>query len=244
MSRPKPFSVVPWPAYLLALLGLVVQLLQHAALPLPQARIETLPEPIPVSWLRVLSLGEPAVLAKVLMLWLQAFDYQAGVALALRDLDQERLEGWLGRFLDLDPRAQYPLMAAVRFYGDLSSPQQQRRFAAFAYRRFFADPNRRWPWLAHAAILAKHRLHNLPLAWRYAHAIRVYTTGDAVPSWAKQMEIVVLEDMGEKQRARQLIQALLADGTVRDPREIHFLEERLRFLGDCSAQTCKGEKDE
>ena len=38
----------------------------------------------------------------------------------------------------------------------------------FVYREFLLDPNRRWPWLAHATVLAKHRLHDLPLALRYA----------------------------------------------------------------------------
>lgn len=224
MLRSRPFSVVPWPVYLLLVVGFVLQLGQHTLWPPPPVRAKKLPMAISAPWLRVLSLGEPIVLAKVLMLWLQAFDYQAGVKLTFRDLDLQRLEAWLGTLLDLDPKGQYPLLAAVRFYGDVRAPDQQRRFAAFAYRRFFDDPQNRWPWLAHATILAKHRLRDLPLALHYAHALRTHATGSKVPSWVKQMEIILLEEMGERQSAQRLLRDVLADGTVRDPREIHFLE--------------------
>lgn len=234
---PRSFSVVPWPCYALALAGLVLQLAWHGVWPPAQARLVQWPEPVPAPWLRVFSMGEPVVLAKGLMLWLQAFDYQAGVALTLSDLDMERLEGWLDRLLDLDPRAQYPLLVAVRYYGDLASLDQQRRLGAFAYRRFLEDPQSRWPWLAHAAIAAKHRLHDLPLAVQYARAIRRHATGAHVPSWAKQMEIVLLEEMGEWQDAQFLIGGLLSDGTVQDAQEIHFWTERLHLLQEKSKES-------
>ena len=233
-----------WLAYLLLILGLVLQVGQHAFTPATQVRVETLPAVVPAPWLRVMSLGEPVVLAKVLMLWLQAYDYQAGVDLTWKDRNLQRLEGWLGVLLELDPHSQYPLMAAVRYYGNVPDPEQQRRFAAFAYRQFFVDPQQRWPWLAHAAIMSKHRLKDLPLALQYARAIRIHATGSHVPSWAKQMEIVMLEEMGAWQSARLLVQTLLQGGTVKDPREIHFLKKRLQFLNRCAAQTCKGESYE
>ncbi|MBF0400188.1 MAG: hypothetical protein HQL90_05420 [Magnetococcales bacterium] len=230
MWSPKPFAVVPWPCYGWMVVGLLLQLAWHAAWPPPQARLNPWPEPVPTPWLRLLSMGEPTALAKGLMLWLQTFDYQAGVNLTLPELGMDRLEGWLERVLDLDPRGHYPLLVAVRYYGELTPPAQQRRMGAFAYRRFLEDPQRRWPWLAHAAITAKHQLHDLPLALRYARAIRLHATGASVPSWAKQMEIVLLEDMGEWQDAQYLIGGLLAGGTLTDPQEIRFWSDRLRQL--------------
>ena len=47
---------------------------------------------------------------------------------------------------------------------------------------FFRDPDRRWPWLAHAALVAKHRLADLPLARRYASAVQRYARGPDVPT--------------------------------------------------------------
>ena len=223
----RSFAVVPRSSYAVMVVGLLLQLGLHGLMPAPQARLQQWPEPLPTHWLRLCSLGEPVVLAKGLMLWLQAFDYQAGLAVTLPDLGLQRLEGWLGNILDLDPRGQYPLVAAVRYYGDLAPPEQQRRLGAFVYRRFFEDPQSRWPWLAHAAITAKHRLNDLPLALRYAQAIRRHVTAGQVPAWATQMEIVILEDMGEWQAARSLVQALLVDGTLQDPWEIRFWQDRM-----------------
>ena len=100
----------------------------------------------------------------------------------------------------------------------------------FVYRQFFVDPNRRWPWLAHAAAIAKHRLKDLPLARRYAGAIQRDATADDVPLWAKQMEIFILEDMNELQTARIMIGGYIQSGKVKDPAELRFLEERLKQL--------------
>ncbi len=230
MPSARPFSVVPRACYGWMVVGLMWQLGFHALSSSTQPRLEQWPEPVPTAWLRVFSLGEPVVLAKGLMVWLHAFDDQAGRSVTMADLDMERLEGWLGSVLDLDPRGQYPLLSAVRYYGEFSAPEQQRRLGAFVYRRFFEDPQARWPWLAQAAVVANHRLHDLPLALRYAQALRRYATGDQVPSWARQMDIPLLEEMGRWQEARLSIEAVLAGGTVRDPQEIHFWTDRLHLL--------------
>jgi len=100
----------------------------------------------------------------------------------------------------------------------------------FIYQAFLQDPNRRWQWLAHAAVVAKHRLHDLPLALRYAQAIARHARGQNVPHWAQQMPIFILEDMGEAQSAKVLLGAQLAEGQISDPREIHFLTQRLKTL--------------
>ena len=82
------------------------------------------------------------------------------------------------------------------------------------HEQFLLDPNRRWPWLAHAALLAKHRLKDLPLARRYAAAIDRHTTAVDVPLWARQMEIFILEDMNELEAARIMLGGLLASGRI------------------------------
>ena len=86
------------------------------------------------------------------------------------------------------------------------------------------------PWLAHAALLAKHRLQDLALARRYAAAIDRSTKSPDVPLWAKQMEIFILEDMNELQAARILLGGLLESGAIHDPAEVRFLRQRLEEL--------------
>jgi hypothetical protein len=99
-----------------------------------------------------------------------------------------------------------------------------------AYRQFLLDPNRRWRWLGHAAIMAKHRLHDLELALSYARAINQHATSTEVPHWARQMHIFVLEDMGEHETAKILLGGLLASGAITDAHEARFLTQRLNDL--------------
>ena len=211
-------------------MGLAAQIALKAAAPRPLATAEDLHAPPGIAALRLASFGDPVALAKALMLYLQAFDYQSGSKVPYRDLDYQVLEGWLSRILELDPQGQYPLLAASRLYAEVPVPAKQRSMLEFIYREFLLDPNRRWPWLAHATVIAKHRLHDLPLALRYAQAIEQHATAPNVPAWAKQMRAFILEDMNELQAARLVIGGYLASGTVKDPAEIRFLDERLKEL--------------
>lgn len=195
----------------------------------PPAASDLRPPPSQSS-LRLASLGDPIPLAKLLMLYLQSFDYQAVNRIRFRDLNYDTVQQWLLRVLWLDPRGQYPLLAASRLYADVPDEPKTRLMLEFVYRQFLDDPDRRWPWLAHAAAVAKHRLKDLPLARRYAAAIQQHAGGPEVPLWAKQMEVFILEDMDELETARIMIGGFLSSGTVRDPAEIRFLDQRLRDI--------------
>jgi hypothetical protein len=205
MRHVRPFSSVPPAVALMLALALALQVLWHAAWPRQAASARELPPAPSLQALKLASLGEPVALSKAMMLYLQSHDDQDGVSIAWRQLDYPRLRTWLGRALDLDPRAQYPLLAASQVYGAVGDPQRVRVMLDFVYQRFREDPERRWPWLAHAAIVAKHRLHDLPLAREYAKAIRTQARGPGVPPWARELEPVILEDMNEFDSARMLI---------------------------------------
>ena len=226
----RSIAAVPWLVMALLGLGLAAQVGLKAAAPRPVASAEDLPPAPGIAALRLASFGEPVALAKALMLYLQAYDYQSGSRVPYRDLDYDRLEAWLGRMLELDPQGQYPLLAASRLYAEVPVEAKQRSMLEFVYREFLLDPNRRWPWLAHATVIAKHRLHDLPLALRYAQAIQRHATAADVPLWAKQMEAFMLEDMNELEAARLVIGGYLQSGQVKDPAELRFLDERLREL--------------
>ena len=230
MTRERPIRDVPLAGLLLLAAGLAAQLAWHAWRPGPTARAEALPAPPTEAILRVASLGDPVPLARGLMIWLQAFDNQPGISIPFRDLDYGRVQGWLARILAVDPRGQYPLLAASRLYGEVPVADKQRSMLEFVYERFLEDPDRRWPWLAHAAIVARHRLNDLPLALRYARAITERATGPGVPNWARDMSILVLEEMGELEAARVLIGGLLESGRVNDPHEVRFLDGKLKDL--------------
>ena len=230
MRDERPLSHVSAPVLALLAAGLALQIGLHAVTPEPQAKAQDLTQPPAASLLRLASLGEPIALAKILMLELQAFDYQSGTKIPYKDLDYARLEGWLSRILELDPAGQYPLMAAARLYAEVPREAKQRSMMDFIYRQYFLDPNRRWPWLAHATFLAKHRLKDMALALKYAAALQQYTTAKDVPAWATTMEIFIREDMNELETARVMIGGLLASGRITDRGELNFLDGRLREI--------------
>jgi hypothetical protein len=182
------------------------------------------------SALRLAAFGEDAAIARLAMLYLQSFDQSGTNSTPYRRLDYHRLIPWLGAILETDPRSGYPLFAAARIYAENPDPAKARLALDFVYREFLKSPNTRWRWLAHAALLAKHRLKDLALARRYAAAIDRYTTDPDVPSWARQMEIFILEDMNELEAAKIMLGGLLASGRITDPAEAKFLKQRLDEL--------------
>jgi hypothetical protein len=229
-TRERPLSAVPKPALALLAAGLALQILWHGLRAGPQARAEDLPQPPSVQAIRAASLDEPLVASKLLMLWLQAFDNPPGLSIAFRDLDYAKVIAWLSRILELDPRGQYPLLAAARLYGEIPVPDKQKQMFEFVREEFLKDPDRRWPWLAQAVISAKHRIKDPQLALRYARALAEHARGPNVPHWAQQMHIFILEDMGEAESAKIILGGLLESGAVTDPAEIRFLQSRLEEL--------------
>jgi hypothetical protein len=211
------------PAWLWGLLAatLAAQLAWHAAHRTTQWKSVDLSAAPSVQALRLASFGEREALARILALHIQSFDLKR---------DYARLVDWLRSVLDLDPRSPYPLFLAARVYAESPDPARVRLALDFVYQEFFRDPDRRWPWLAHAALVAKHRLGDLPLARRYASAVQRYTSAPGVPLWAKQMEIFILEDMNELAAAKIMLGGLLESGTIRDPAELRFLQQRLQEL--------------
>ncbi len=231
MSRDeRPASAVPsWILVLLAT-SLAGQVAWQAARGSAALTASDLPPAPAAGALRAASLGEPAAGARLAMIWLQGFDLRGGNVARYRELDYARLVAWLRQILATDPRSNYPLFAAARVYAEVEDAARARLVMRFVHEAYLEDPDRRWPWLAHAAFLAKHRLKDLALARRYAHDIDRLTTDASVPLWAKQMEIFILEDMNELEAARVMLGGLLASGRVRDPAERRFLEQRLQEI--------------
>lgn len=218
------------PRWVLAVFSLALVL--HGAIrfsaPRPAALAAALDVPLPTPALRVLSAGEPQVLSQWLTLYLQAFDNQPGISVPFASLDYARVGDWLEAALALDPASQYPLMMASQLYGQAGDAVRQRAMCDLVHRHFVQQPDTRWRWLAHCAIMARHRLKDMALALRYADDI-AQRAGKA-SGWARQMRIFLLEDMGEAQRAAVLLGGLLANNEVTDPRELHFLTEQLERL--------------
>jgi hypothetical protein len=226
----RSLHAVPRTVMLCGVLLLALQITWRAMQAAPSAYAEALAPPPSVAAAQLASLGEPITLSGLLALRLQAFDNQPGISIPFAALDYGRLTAWLGTLLELDPHSNYPLLMSSYLYAQVPDPAKQRLMLDFTYRQFLADPDRRWRYLAHAALIAKHRLHDLPLALTYARAIQQHARDRGIPHWASQMPIFILEDMGEREAAKIELGALLATGNITDPQEKHFLTERYSEL--------------
>jgi len=223
----RSINVVPKSIFLVLIIFMSMQICWHWNRPTPIAMASKLSDPPSKVVFDLVSFGEPVVLAKLLMLWLQAFDNQPGISIPFKDLDYARVIKWLQRILELDSKIQYPLLSASRLYGAVPDDAKKRKMMDFVYEKFLEMPNDRWMWLAHSVSMAKHKLNDLELALKYARAIRTHAIADHVPTWARQMELFVLEDLGDIEGAKILLGGLIESGVIKDRHELQFLKGRL-----------------
>ena len=227
MTKERPVSFVPKGVLFLLIISFFSQVSWHALRPVPAASISKMPTPPRIDVLEIISMGEQSTLSRLLMLWLQAFDNQPGVSIPFKQLDYDRVIAWLDTILKLDPHSQYPLLSAARVYSEVPDEVKERKMLSFVYDKFLERPDERWMWMAHAVYVAKHKIKDLNLALTYAKALRIHATAKTIPSWAKQMELFVLEDLGEVEQAKILLGGLIESGVIKDEHEIRFLTQRL-----------------
>ena len=240
LERDRPIRDVPLAIIIMLVVALAAQLTWHGLQQPIGARANDLPYPLSTRVYVIASLGEPVMAAKLLNLWLQAFDNQPGISLPLHALDYSVVTQWLDTILELDPNGDYPMLAAARVYGSVNDRVKQRAMMDFIYEKFTQDPDKHWRWLANAVIIAKHELKDMQLALKYAEALADSTTSKNVPYWAKDMRIIVLEDMGEIEAAKVLVGGLIASGEINDPNELNFLENKIRELEEKMTKSRQG----
>lgn len=176
--------------------------------------------------LEAADIGENAFAAQLLSLYVQGFDAQPGVRGTLQHIDYAVLEQWLAAISSLDRESVYPLQLAL-LYSRVNDADKKRRMLEFVHRAFLQNPNRRWRALAEASVIARHELADLPRALRYAKSLEHYTSGPGVPGWVQQMHLLMLADMGERERAKIVLGGLIASGKVHNAYELRLLEQRL-----------------
>ncbi len=227
LNRERSISSVPRVVSFLLLLALTLQLVWHYHLPAPEAKASSMSLPPAQEVLLLLSLGDSVAFSKLLMLNLQAFDNQPGVSIPFKNLDYNKVVAWLERIALLDPNSQYPYLTAARVYAEVQDDEKRIIMLNFVRQGFLKDPERQWPAMAHAVFVAKHRLKDLNLALEYARELRLHLQHTAVPSWLRQMELFVLEELGDLESAQILLGGFLDSGIVKDEKEYRFLKERL-----------------
>lgn len=191
---------------------------------------QDIPRPLPAAHIRLAALGEPPLAAKLITFWLLTVDVQAGRWLRLEELNYPNLTGWLETVQELDPGSEYPATVASGVFIDIKDPERIRWMIAFVERNFKQAPDRRWRWLAQCAVLAKYRLRDLPLALELASSLRRHASPGVLPAWARDLEFLLLQEIGQIATARSVILGILRSGEVREAREQAFLLQRLEEL--------------
>jgi hypothetical protein len=226
-NRERPASDVPLAILLSLILAIILQVVWHQQQSEPIAGESELHNPPKSEVLFIASTGDATALSKLIMLWLQAFDHQPGLSIPFSKLDYAKVIAWLDEIALLDPGSQYPYLLASRVYAKVLDDKKKRMMLDFVHRGFLKNPNLQWPAMTHAVFIAKHRLRDLDLALQYARDIRMHVNNPDIVSWVRQMELFVLEDMGEIESARILLGAFLESGVIKDQREFKFLQNRL-----------------
>lgn len=209
--------------------AMAMQAAFSAAHPREWSASRSIGEPPALRTVTVGAFGEQRSAAYAMTLYLQSFDAQAGQQQRLSSLDHAANQAWLERIAMVAPDTAYPAFLATRIYADSLPPDELRRMLRWVHERFLASPAKHWTSMAHAVYVAGHTLGDKRLAATFAGSLREHG-GPDVPPWAKDLELFLLVDLDELQAARMLMGALVASGTLTDPREIEVLTQRLQEI--------------
>lgn len=224
----RPLAQLPRLLLLAFVLLLGVQLFVHYRAQRQLAAIyQPLASPLEVDIYRGLSMGSQQLTGYLLALRLQLHDNQVGRHFSYSLIDYRALVDWLDRITELSQGTEYPMLLASRIYSATGDPGRLRQILAFIERRFDDDPQKHWRRLAEACVLAKHRLGDLELALSLAEKLALQPAGVQMPQWARDFRFLLLAELNELEAAIAIIQAMLETGSIQDPDELLFLQEKL-----------------
>ena len=175
-------------------------------------------------------MGSQQLLSYLLAIRLQLHDNQAGKHVRYSQLDYERLVNWLDQIYQLNTQSEYPMMLASRVYSQTRDKTRLRIMLEYIDRTFMQNPQLHWRRLAEASVIAKHELGDLQLALEMAEKLSNQPASVKMPSWARDMQFILLGDMNEFETAITIIVALLQSDAVNDPDEVRFLKEKLLYF--------------
>jgi len=191
------------------------------------ASYHPLERPANLNTYRVLSLGSQKLMSYLLMLRLQLHDNQLGRNIRYRRLDYDVLGTWLLALSELNPQSDYPAFLASRVYSQVKDPRKLRKMVQVIEQLFDKNPALHWRRMTEACVLAKHQLKDLPYALRLANKIASIPPDVKIPYWARDMRLVLLDELDQLQSAQLLISSMLQDGDLKDHDERRFLQDRL-----------------
>ncbi len=178
----------------------------------------TVPQPPAERTVRTGFLDDAAFAYRVWGLALQNFG-SVGESQALKDYNFSHLVSWFRVMDALDPRSNFvPFLAAYYFSATQDASQLTGLIHYLEEVGARPEPGK-WRWLAQAAYLARHRMHDTPEALRLAKKLgSVYRPG--MPLWTRNLEAMFTADLGDRQAAYLLaLETLKGAGEQMSPSE-------------------------
>lgn len=227
-SRERSLSQTP----LFVVVGLVffgaLQFSHHYFLQTAQSvDYRHLDEPLDARSYLALSMGSDKLVSYLLLLKVQLHDNQKGSHINYRHLDYAVLSRWLLTLGKLNLQSDYAAFLASRVYSQVPDTGKIRQMINVIETLFRANPEQHWRRMAEACLLAKHQLKDLPRALELAQQVADLPVTVKIPYWARDMRLVLLDELDQYESAQLLISSLLQSGEIKDPDEIRFLQQRL-----------------
>ena len=180
---------------------------------------------------KALAMGDGQFLYRAATFVLQNMGDEGGRVTPLKDYDYQRLGQWFYLLDRFDPESDFLPVLVGYYFSQSQNPADVRIVISFLAHIAIRDPERNWRWLAHAIYLARHRVGDMNLALSLAYRMAAIKS-PGIPIWARQMPAFVLAEVGEREAARELMEAIMDSQIDLEPSEIefmrNFIETRLK----------------
>lgn len=183
--------------------------------------------PLDADWYKAIFKGSEKTWGELLLLNVQLHDNQAGRHLSYLHLDYKKLMDWLLTAHAVNPDSDYPGFLATRIYAQVSNPQKVRQMIEVVELLFESDPVQHWRRMTEASLIAKHKLGDLQLSLQLAEKVARLPNSIDLPLWARDMRLILLDELNQNESAVILISSMIESGTITDPDELRFLQSRL-----------------
>jgi hypothetical protein len=217
----------PHPATLALILAAILQVgfsLWAGGLRIEEAIV---PDPPTRSQLQAFAFGDDQFLYRSLGLELQNFGDTGGRFTPMGDYDYVKLKLWFERLDELDPKADYVAAIASDYYGISRNQNDIRQIVDFLLAHARRDPATKWRWMARAAYLARHKLGDKRYALEIARELAALPD-PSLPVWVRAMPAYVLAEIGEREAASDLLNAILASDPRITPEEARGMRRHIR----------------
>lgn len=217
---------LPLKAVLLVVLGLNAAL--WAASSRTYAKWDGVPPPPSLAGAVTMSLGDAQFSYRYMAIELQNLGDVGRDVTPLKNYDYDALGGWFRLLYLLDPSSDHVPNIAAYYFGATRVPHDAGVIARYLGAIGNVPAGRKWRWLAQAAYLAHHVVHDDELAMTYANQlVALNKAGVDMPQWARQMPAFLLRSQGDYSAARRVMEEMLVTDKTALPEEVNLMKSFL-----------------